>query len=51
MNSSKTAVRTFGIAFFISYMSYGLGFGLSNSVWPKTPFSSLCQKNNFSFTP
>ena len=32
MNSNKIAARTFGIAFLIGYISYGLGFGLLNSV-------------------
>lgn len=31
MNSNKIAARTFGIAFLIGYISYGLGFGLLNS--------------------
>ncbi|MBV5314571.1 MAG: DUF4386 domain-containing protein [Prolixibacteraceae bacterium] len=32
MNSNKIAARSFGIAFLIGYISYGLGFGLLNSV-------------------
>jgi hypothetical protein len=32
MNSNKIAARTFGIAFLIGYISYGLGFGLLNSL-------------------
>ena len=32
MNSNKIAARTFGIAFLIGYISYGLGFGLLNSI-------------------
>ncbi len=31
MNTNKIAARTFGIAFLIGYISYGLGFGLLNS--------------------
>jgi hypothetical protein len=36
MNSSKTAARTFGIAFLIGYISYGLGFGLLNTIVDST---------------
>lgn len=32
MNSNKIAARTFGIAFLIGYISYGLGFGLLNTI-------------------
>ncbi len=32
MNSNKIAARTFGVAFLIGYISYGLGFGLLNSL-------------------
>lgn len=31
MNSNKIAARTFGIAFLIGYISYGLGFGMLNT--------------------
>lgn len=31
MNTHKIAARTFGIAFLIGYISYGLGFGLLNN--------------------
>ena len=30
MNTHKIAARSFGIAFLIGYLSYGLGFGLLN---------------------
>lgn len=32
MNSGKIAARTFGISFLIGYLSYGLGFGILNSM-------------------
>jgi hypothetical protein len=32
MNSNKLAARSFGIAFLIGYISYGLGFGLLNTI-------------------
>jgi hypothetical protein len=32
MNANKIAARTFGVAFLIGYISYGLGFGLLNSI-------------------
>ena len=32
MKSNKIAARTFGIAFLIGYLSYGIGFGLLNSL-------------------
>lgn len=33
MKSNKIAARTFGIAFLIGYLSYGLGFGLVNTLF------------------
>jgi len=32
MNSNKISARAFGIAFLIGYLSYGLGFGLLNTI-------------------
>ncbi len=41
MNTSKKMARTFGIAFLIGYLSYGLGFGFLNVLLNKPDALSL----------